>query len=210
MGTRLRGATVAIAVCFVASAAPPPTPKVEQTYVLHDTLMHDDYRWMELARPDFDAWMTAQNSIYSQRARQDPSSWCPAGQASQIERDGDPLGAVVAGGGRWFFSRMRPQDGTAKLFMRNGLGDQSELLVDPSQFDSDNNRGHIDYWSVAPDGQHLVYGVSVGGAEFGTLRVLDVKERHDLYDRISRTRYAQPSWLDFDLVRLHASPNQLR
>ena len=62
MGTRLRGATVAIAVCFVASAAPPPTPKVEQTYVLHDTLMHDDYRWMESARPDFDAWMTAQNS----------------------------------------------------------------------------------------------------------------------------------------------------
>src|SRR5262249_343291 len=39
------------------------------------------------------------------------------------------------------------------------------------------------------------YGVSLGGAEIGTLRIRRVDTDSDLPEQITRTRYARPSWI---------------
>jgi hypothetical protein len=44
--------------------------------------------------------------------------------------------------------------------------------------------------------RYVTYGVSLGGAEVGTLRIRSVETGTDLPETIDRTRYARPDWLD--------------
>jgi hypothetical protein len=83
----------------------------------------------------------------------------------------------------------RPQDAMSKLFIREEGGGDDRLLVESARFDVGAARAHIGYWSVSPDGRHLAYSVSVGGAETGALRMMDVALAHDLPQQIDHTRY---------------------
>jgi prolyl oligopeptidase len=55
----------------------------------------------------------------------------------------------------------------------------------------------VDWWTPSWDGRYLAYGLSEGGSEDSTLRVLDVATGRDLgpTEVISRARYAPVAWL---------------
>ena len=189
-------ATLLLATSALAAAGPPPTPTVDHTETLFGMTFQDPYYWMEAGGPAFDGWLSAQAAFARATLDAIPGRAALLEQIHRLNGAETHIGGVELAGGQWFYSKTRPEDAVAKIFVRAETGTGERLLIDPASFDADGQAAHIDYWSVAPDGRHVAYGVSLGGAEIGTLRIRRVDAGADLPELIARTRFARPSWMD--------------
>jgi prolyl oligopeptidase len=196
MFTWTRAAAAGFVLLLEAAAGPPPAPTIAHTDTLFGMTFDDPYAWMEEGGPDFDTWIAGQSAYAREVLDGIPGRAALLAEIRRMGAGETRVGSVVAVDGQWFYSVTRPRDAVAKLFVRAGEHGKDRLLVDPARFDESAARAHIDYWAIAPDGRHLVYGVSVGGAETGTLRVMEVASGRDLPGQIDQTRYAGPSWRD--------------
>lgn len=186
----------ALVILLATAAGPPPAPTVPHTDTLFGMTFDDPYAWMEDGGPGFDSWIAGQSAYARDVLDAIPGRAPLLAEIRRLGAGETRIGSVVTVGAQWFYTVTRPQDAVAKLFVRGGDHGEGRLLVDPARFNEGAARAHIDYWAIAPDGRHLVYGVSVGGAETGTLRVMEVASGRDLPDEIDQTRYAEPSWRD--------------
>ncbi len=196
MKASLRTTAALFLATIVAAAGPPPTPTVDHTETLFGITINDYYYWMEAGGPDFEKWITAQATYARGVLDAIPGR---AGLLDQLQRlnSGETrVGATVLAGGQWVYSKARPDDAVAEIFVRPATGGTERVLIDPTQFDAGQQAAQLDCWSVSPDGRYIAYGVSLGGAEIGTLRIRRVDTGIDLPEEIDRTRYARPSWLD--------------
>ncbi len=190
-------ALFAIAMLTIA-AGPPPTPAIEHVEKLFGMTFNDPYYWMEAGGPKFDRWMSAQADYARDELDSIPGRAALLAQLRSLDSGETYVGAVARAGQWWVYSKLPPTDSVAKIFVRPVTGGAERVLIDPSQFDSGGLRAHLDYWSVAPDGLHIAYGVSLGGSETGTLRDRNLDNGTDLPGQIDRTRYVTPSWIDND------------
>jgi prolyl oligopeptidase len=209
MHRRLR-AIVLVAAITVIAAGPPPTPTDPHEDRLFGMRFADPYHWMEAGGPAFDTWLTAQAAYTRTTLDAIPGRAALLDQLQQLGAGETQVSGATLAGGNFVYSKRRPEDAVAKIFVRPVGGGAERVLVDPSHFDADGQAGQLDYWSIAPDGRHIAYGVSLGGAETGTLRVMDVGTGSDLPEAMDRTRYARPNWIDntaFLYARLPAPPS---
>jgi prolyl oligopeptidase len=93
------------------------------------------------------------------------------------------------GGKRVFYLRQSPGPGQPVLCMREGFQGAERVLVDPAGFDQGPLKGSIDWFAPSPDGRHVAYGVSRGGDEASTLRVVVADGPRDLPVAIDRARF---------------------
>ena len=191
------GALCAV-LAFLTAAGPPPAPTVDHVETLFGMKFYDPYFWMEAGGDEFHRWMSAQADYARGKLDSIPGRAALLAQLQSLDSGETGVGAVVPGGQQWIYGKLRPTDPVAKIFVRPITGGTERVLIDPSQFDSGVLGAHIDYWSVAPDGLHIAYGVSLGGSETGTLRVRSLDSGTDLPGQIDRTRYAGPSWIGND------------
>jgi prolyl oligopeptidase len=206
---RLVRAGALFLACLTVAAAPPPAPTHEYTETLFGTTVNDPYRWMETGGAAFDEWLTAEGGYARDTLDAIPGR---AHLLSEIRRldsaEARVDGAALAGKGL-VYSIVRPEDSFSKIFVRQIAKDTDRVLIDPGEFNIGESRAQVDYWSVSPNGQYIAYGVSLGGRESGTLRIRRIDNGVDLADKIDRTRYARPSWIDnssFLYTRLPISP----
>jgi prolyl oligopeptidase len=195
MTSLFRAICLSAAVALIA-AGPPPTPTVPHIDRMFGMTFSDPYQWMEKGGPRFDAWLSAQNAYTRATLDAVPGR---AGLLAELERlsGGETqVSSAALAGGSFIYSKTRPQDAVAKIFARPVAGGPERLLIDPARLDADGQAAQLDYWSAAPDGRHIAYGVSLGGAETGTLHVMDVATGADLPEAMDRTRYARPNWID--------------
>jgi prolyl oligopeptidase len=91
--------------------------------------------------------------------------------------------------------RVGDQD-QALLVLRSALdaGVAAEPVVDPHPMAADH-AASIDWFSPSPDGTLVAYGVSQGGSEHGTLRIVDVDTGDHLPDAIPHIRHGSVAWL---------------
>ena len=164
--------------------------------VLHGTTVHDPYRWLEDGgSEETAAWVAAQNE--RTRAVLDALPSRPALHARllallQVGMVGAP--AVVAD--RVFtLERVGDQDQAVLVLRSAAVPDAPPTtVVDPHAMAADH-AASIDWYSPSPDGRLVAYGVSEGGSEHGTLRVVDVETGNHLPDAISHIRHASAAWL---------------
>jgi prolyl oligopeptidase len=180
----------------VNAGSPPPTPKVNHVETLFGLKLNDPYYWMEAGGSTFDDWLSAQADYSRRMLDAIPGRATLLAQIRSLDSGETHVGAVLPAGRQWIYSGLRPTDSTVKIFDRPMTGGTERVLIDPSQFDTDGQTAHIDYWSVSPDARHIAYGVSVGGGEIGTLRIRSLDTDVDLPEQMDRTRYARPSWID--------------
>jgi prolyl oligopeptidase len=96
---------------------------------------------------------------------------------------------------RVFYLKLRPREPVAVLCVREGLDGAERVLVDPSRFDRDERRAAVEWFAASPDGRHVAFGVSTGGGEEATLRVVAVDGGGLLPLEIDRTRFnAHLTW----------------
>jgi prolyl oligopeptidase len=191
----VRIAALSTALALIG-AGPPPTPTVEHVDRMFGMTFADPYHWMEAGGPAFDAWLTAQAAYTRSRLDAIPGRPALLAQLNALGAAETQVSGATVAGGNFVYSKTRPQDAVAKIFIRPIGGGPERVLVDPSRFDAAGQPAQLDYWSISPDGAHIAFGVSLGGAETGTLRLVDVATGADLPEAMDRTRYARPSWID--------------
>jgi prolyl oligopeptidase len=201
--------TIAFAALVLAAAGPPPTPTVDYSETLFGMSFADAYHWMEAGGPQFDAWMNGQ-SAYARRVLDSIPGRVPLLEQLHALDGGETRGGnVVLVNGQWSYAKASPEDPVSRIYARPASGGAERVLIDPSAFDAGPLAAEIDYWSVSPGARYVAYGISLGGAEVGTLRIRSVETGADLPESMDRTRYARPGWLDdnsFLYTRLPAPP----
>jgi prolyl oligopeptidase len=120
------------------------------------------------------------------------------------------IGALQSAGGRIFYEMRPPGAEGFALHVAERLGAPPRVLLDPATLGVGAAHVSLDWWSVAPDGRHVAYGLSTAGSEDSVLHVLAVESGETLAERIDRTPFAGPSWLPdgsgFFYNRLKAGP----
>jgi prolyl oligopeptidase len=201
IGVRRRGAAlvfglVGAAAALAGAGSPPVAPVRPVTDSYFGTPVTDAYRYLEnLQDPQVQAWMHAQ-ADYT-RARLDALP----GRAALLERihvlsNADTRsGGFVRRGERYFYLQIDPGAQQPRLYWRDGLQGEAQLLIDPAALAAAPGTHYaLDYYVPSWDGRYLAYGISAGGSEASTLQVLEVANGKRLAEAITRTDNSVVAW----------------
>jgi prolyl oligopeptidase len=181
-----------------APPAIPPAPvarvaPVEDSYF--GETVTDPYRWMENDKdPEWLPFLKGQNEHARAVLDAIPGREALLQRIRALSGDTAQTSRVQRAGGKLFFEQRPSGADNFKLFVREPGGDR--VLVDPTVADGGGGHFSLDWWRAAPDGAHVVYGLSKNGSEDSILHVLAVADGRDLPDRIADTEQAEPQWLD--------------
>ncbi len=106
------------------------------------------------------------------------------------------VGSPAVAGDRIFHLQREGDADQAVLVMRSAVDPDApaRVVVDPHGLAADH-AASIDWFSPSPDGRLLAYGVSEGGSEHGTLRIVEVDTGTLLTDAIPHVRHPSLAWL---------------
>jgi len=164
--------------------------------VLHGTEVPDPYRWLEDGdSDDTTAWVAAQNA--RTRAVLDALPNRPAlhDRLLSLLQVG-MVGSPAVAGDRVFTLEREGDMDQAVLVLRSALDVDvpPRVVVDPHRLAADH-AASVDWFSPSPDGGLVAYGVSEGGSEHGTLRIVDVDTGGHLPHAIPHIRHPSVAWL---------------
>jgi prolyl oligopeptidase len=94
-----------------------------------------------------------------------------------------------------FYLRQDPDADLPALVWRERPDGPERVLLDPSTM-AGQAHSAIDWYVPSPDGHYVACGVSEGGSERSTLRVIEVESGGLLEDAISRVHFSFVSWLN--------------
>jgi len=171
----------------------PAAPRTDDSDLLHGTVVHDPYRWLEdPASPETVAWSAAQDALYAEQTSQAPGRDRLGSRVSELLRAG-MVGTPSWRGDRQFFMRRTAEQEHAVLLTVDPDGNE-RALVDPVALDPSGTTT-LDSWQPSKEGHLLAYQLSEGGTEESVLRVLDVVTGRDVDGPIDRARYSPVAWL---------------
>jgi len=175
------------ALLLAANLTPPPSKTDPVTEVLHGVTVTDPYRWLEDQNaPATRAWLAAQDKFA--RAYLDG---IPGRDQLRKELGAllkiDTVSSPIARGGRYFFSRRLASEDRFSLCMRQGIGGNDEVLVDPAKV-SDDPTTSVQFAGITEDGSLVAYGLRRGGEDESEIHLLDVATRRRLPDGLPRGR----------------------
>lgn len=173
----------------VALTAPPPTPSEPVTGDVHGMKIDDPYRWLEDGQSaQTRAWIEAQiryTDSYLSQLKIRPQI---ADELTRLERV-DSDSAPELRGGKYFFERRLAEENQASIYLRQGWTGKDERLIDATRLSEDQNTS-IGISDISDDGNLLVYGMRVGGADEQSVHVFDVRKRGDIADVLPSARYS--------------------
>jgi prolyl oligopeptidase len=172
---------------------PPESKREDVEEKIGGRMIADPYRWLEdAAQPEVRQWIKRQNE-YANSFLRSARQKAFAGELAkdfEVTTFSNPLYV----NGRYFYTERRPGEDQAALYVRYGLEGEPIKLIDPNG-KRDGNTVSLDYWVPHREGNLVAYGLSEGGDEMATLRILDVQKKNDLPDEIVRCRYSSIRWL---------------
>ncbi len=179
-------------------ATPPEARVAPVVETMHGVEIVDPYRWLEDGDDDeVRAWTAAQNAYTRQALDGRPEHAVLQRRLAELMAAGY-VQAPVLKGGRYFYTMRTGAQNQAVLMVREGgpTGHDSRdrVLIDPAGL-SEDGAVALDWWYPSPDGALLAYGLSEGGDEWSTLRVMDVANGRRRPDTIARTRASSLAWL---------------
>jgi prolyl oligopeptidase len=103
------------------------------------------------------------------------------------------IGTPQVGGNFYFYFRREGSQNQPIIYVREGVNAEDRALIDPNQLAADGTIA-VDWWYPSHDGKYVAYGLSAGGSEMSTLRVIETGTGTVLPDTIERTRAASLAW----------------
>ena len=170
----------------------PVRPVVENYF---GQVVTDRYRWMEAEDAAWQTYVRAQGNYTAQVLAQIPGRDALAAAIGKNEAALALVTQVQAGGSKIFTERCPAGADTSKLYMRDTLAGADTLLIDPDATAAPGTHSELDWWQASPDGAYLVFGMSAGGSEESTLRIIETDTGKLLPESMTRTNWASPSWL---------------
>lgn len=180
------------------SAVPPPPParRDDVVDVLHGVPVPDPYRWLEDAdAANTQAWVAAQNDRTRAVLDARPGRTGLVRRFTELFAAGTSTAPAMRGGRVFSIDRWGDLEQHV-LVVRDAHGTgprPSRTIVDPHALAGDPTAA-IDWYAPSVDGRLVAFGVSTGGDELSTLRVIDVETGALLPDTIPHTRAASVAW----------------
>jgi len=179
-----------------ASPVAPMRPVTDEYF---GTKVVDPYRYMEnLKDPEVEAWFKAENEYTRAILARIPGRDSLLAKIKQFDESASARVFDVRRlpSGRYFYQKRLASEDVPRIYMRDGLGGEEKLLVDPAVFAKSGGPHYsINYYSPSFDGQYVAFGVSPAGSEDAVLRVLDTPTGKETGDVIDRAQFGSPSWL---------------
>jgi prolyl oligopeptidase len=171
-----------------------PVREVKDTYF--GQTITDPYRWMEdLKAGETQQWMKAQADHARNYLDKLPMRDEILNEINDLSDTSVRVNAIRQRGNLYFYKRRAPGENDFKIYVREGLNGAERLLVDPEKLSSKGKRYSLGGWNMSWDGKYVSYVISVGGAENGEIRVVEVETGRDLGERIDRARFGSGAWL---------------
>jgi prolyl oligopeptidase len=173
----------------------PETRRDDPAEILHGVAVPDPYRWLEdQDSPETRAWIDAQNryadAIVSHGALAVRDTI--ARRLEQLYRV-DQIGFPSEYGGRYFFSRQRPEEEQSTLYVRDGLEGPDTVFLNPNSLGADHSAS-VSYLDITHDGALAAYAIREGGDDQIEIRIRDVATLTDLPDRLPKDYYSAISF----------------
>ena len=181
-----------------ALAQAPPVASVRPvTDTYFGTQVTDPYRWMEnLDDPAVKTWFKGQADFTEAQFARLPGRAPLLARIQSLDNANFRVPDVQAAGGRYFYRKAAPGDDNEKLYVREGQNGPERLLIDPQTLTRSGVHYSIDYFAPSPDGSLVAVGVSPGGSEASTMRLLKTSDGSEVGERIDRAENAAVSWAD--------------
>jgi len=197
--------------CFISveaqtgntSSAPVATVKpVIDDY--HGVKVSDPYRYMEkLDDPPVQEWFKRQNDYARAVLSSIPGRQKLLARIEALDQSVPRVFAQPVPNDVFFVEKLLPGENVSKLYKRNGLPGQDELMVDPEKITlapdaQKKGKNTIWGWSASDDSKYLAVGLVPGGSELdGELHVIEIgtgRETGDVISRVGAEAW-DPRWL---------------
>ena len=190
-------AAVAISMTAASAAIPPPpvAKQIPVTDTYFGTSVVDPYRWMEAhPNPDLEAFLKAHNDRTRAILDAIPGRASLVTRLEALSETSNVSQGVIAHHGAYYYEKLPPGANSSKLYVRSGVGGTERALIDPDTMSGP--RQAISYFNVSNDGARAAVGLSAGGSENATVRVVDVATGKMLPDTADRADFGVTSWSD--------------
>jgi prolyl oligopeptidase len=173
---------------------------VARAEVVRDTYfgvtIEDPYRWLEDEESDeVRSWLDGQARYARSVLDALPHRKALLVRIAELRGGTPTLSAIRVAGGAVFYLRRDPDADLPALVVRERPDAPERVLLDPATIAGEAHSA-IDWYVPSPDGRHVACGVSEGGSERSTLRVIEVESGGLLEDAITRVRFSFVSWLN--------------
>ena len=165
---------------------------VEQQF---GTDVADPYRWLEndvRTDPRVADWVAAENAVTDAYLATLPGRDRFKARITELF-DFERFGVPVKKGGRYFYAHNTGLQNQATLFVRERLDGEGRVLIDPNGW-SDDGATALAEWVPSEDGAKLLYAVQDGGADWRTVKVLDVATGDLLADEVHWVKFSNFAW----------------
>ncbi len=171
----------------------PASKKGEVVDDYHGTSVADPFRWMEnLGSTETVAWIRAQNAVTNGYLEKLPYRETLRKRITELW-DYPKVALPYREGGRVFYRKNSGLQKQSVLYVRRSLSGPPRVVLDPNKLWPDGSTALFGY-AASPDGKHIVYSVSEGGADWQTLRVRDLTTLRDLRDSVRWVRFSGIEW----------------
>jgi len=176
---------------------PPRTRTEDVVDILHGVAVADPYRWLEDGQStETRQWVAAQNAFTRSVLDALPEPEAIHATLDRLLTTGS-VSTPELRGARFLYQRRGGRLDQPVLVLRDGVKGEERVIVDPNALSASGTVA-LDWWFPSHTGRLLAYGLSQGGTELSTLRVLDVDSGEHLPDVIPHTRAASIAWLPDD------------
>jgi len=173
----------------------PETRRVDVVDEYFGQSIPDPYRWLENdARTDEEvaAWIAAQNEVTEAYLATLPEREVFRDRLTALF-DHDQLTVPHERGGRFFYTRNPGLENQATLRVRDEVDGEDRVLLDPNEW-SENGTTALAEWAASKDGSLVAYAVQESGADWRTIKVIDVETGQVLDDEVMWARFMQIAW----------------
>jgi prolyl oligopeptidase len=197
-------ACIAIATLVAACGAPgepsagrewryPAAARDERVVAYHGVAVADPYRWLEdVDGPATADWIAAQNRLSLPFLDALPARAHFAQRLTELV-DYERFGVPEARGGRYVYTYNAGRQEQDSVWVATDVATRGDVLIDPERLSADGTVS-VNGYALSPDGHLLAYGLSDGGSDWRTWRVLDVERREPRADELHGIKFSGVSW----------------
>ncbi|RYZ24122.1 MAG: S9 family peptidase [Chitinophagaceae bacterium] len=185
------------ASCAAAAQSPllayPVTRKVDTVTDYHGQKIADPYRWLEDDRSEeTKQWVAAQNKVTFSYLDQIPyrKQWMKRlEELNNYAKYGSPF----RNNEYYYFYKNSGLQNQSVLYRQKGLTGAPEVVLDPNNFSAEGTTG-LATFALSKNGNYAVVGKSVGGSDWRTFRVMDMRTLQYLPDSLAWVKVSGASW----------------
>ncbi|MEO7965727.1 MAG: S9 family peptidase, partial [Gemmatimonadaceae bacterium] len=172
----------------------PPSRRGTVVDSLHGTVVADPYRWLEdLNSAETAQWIDAQNRLSSSYLAKIPAREAFRARITTLMDFARITLPTRLDNGVLFYRRNTGLQKQFVVLARSSPTTTPKTIIDPNTLSPDGNTA-LSQFEPSPDGRHVAYALSPGGADWQDVRVRVVRTGQDLDDVLRWVRFSELAW----------------